>query len=261
MTLPTRQELDITDERSTDDYFNGKSFDWIINCAAYVAVDDAESEQEQAYKLNAHGAFLAAGASLNTGSRLIHFSTDYVFDGSKSTPYLETDEAAPLGVYAKSKLDGERNVLATNPNAVVARTAWLYGCGRPNFPSKIYSAAMQGNSLRLVADRIGSPTYTPDLAAAVASILQAEIDGGIYNVVNEGEASWYDLCKEMLVYAKNDSIVEPAKNTDYPTPAQRPIYSVLSTAKLERTGIPLLPHWTNAVHRFVDELKTSGIPS
>ena len=260
LVLPSRQELDITDEDSIEQFFSDARFDWVINCAAYVAVDDAEREQDKAYELNAHGAFLAAKGSLLSNARLLHYSTDYVFNGKKSIPYTEGDETEPLGVYAASKLAGERNVLATNPNSIIARTAWLYGIGRPNFPSKIYAAALDGKPLRLVADRVGSPTYTPDLAKATAQIMEANIAPGIYNVVNSGEASWYDLCKEMVEYAGIDTSLEPALNTDYPTPVERPIYSVLSGEKLQHAGIDALPTWQDAVRRFVDELRINGIP-
>jgi len=148
--------------------------------------------------------------------------------------------------------------MATNPASIIARTAWLYGIGRENFPSKILRAAMQGKPLRIVSDRVGSPTYTVDLAHAIAEIIERDIDGGIYHVVNSGVASWYDIVKEMLSACEIDVPLEKAKNSDYPTTAQRPAYSVLSGDKLAARGITL-PPWQDAIRRYVEELRSSGV--
>jgi len=255
---PDRDELDITSDKSMTAYFLQTQPHWIINCAAYVNVDKAEEEREQAFKLNAYGAFWAARVSLFTGARVLHIGTDYVFDGKKTTPYTEEDATNPLGVYAESKLHGEQHVMVTNPSSIVARSAWLYGIGRENFPSKILRAAIQGKPLRIVSDRLGSPTYTVDLAHAIGDITERNIEGGIYHVVNAGVASWYNLVKEMLDAAGIDVLLEKAKNSDYPTPAQRPAYSVLSGEKLAAQGITL-PPWQDAVRRYVDELRSNGV--
>ncbi len=257
MFTPDRDELDVTSDKSMTAYFLQTQPDWIINCAAYVEVDKAEEERDKAFKLNAYGAFWTARVSLFTGARVLHIGTDYVFDGKKSTPYNEDDQTNPLSVYAESKLHGEQHVMETNPSSIVARSAWLYGIGRENFPSKILRAAMQGKPLRIVSDRFGSPTYTVDLAYAIAEIIEREIEGGIYHVVNSGVASWYDIVKEMLSAAEIDVPLEKAKNSDYPTPAQRPAYSVLSGDKLASHGITL-PPWQDAVRRYVEELRSSG---
>ncbi len=257
ISVPSREEVDVTSAESVEAFLVAEKPDWVINCAAFVAVDDAEEKRDEAFALNAEGAENVARAGSHTGARLVHISTDYVFAGNKNAPYNEDDATNPLGVYAASKLEGEVRVLNVAPDSIVARTAWLYGARRDNFPLKILRAAISGKSLRLVSDRVGSPTYTPDLAAALADMIEKPIPGGIYHVVNEGLASWYDLCKEMVDYAGLEVAIQPAKNNEYPTPAARPMYSLLSTAKLQRAGIAPLPHWKDAIHRFVDELRES----
>lgn len=255
---PDRDELDITSDKSMTAYFLQTQPDWIINCAAYVEVDKAEEERDKAFKLNAYGAFWVARVSLFTGARVLHIGTDYVFDGKKGEPYTEDDETNPLGIYAESKLHGEQHVMATNAKSIIARTAWLYGIGRENFPSKILRAAMDGKPLRIVADRFGSPTYTVDLAHAIGEIIERDIEGGIYHVVNSGAASWYDIVKKMLSAAEIDVPLDRAKNSDYPTSAERPAYSVLSGEKLTAHGITL-PPWQDAVRRYVEELRSNGV--
>ncbi|MEO7453609.1 MAG: dTDP-4-dehydrorhamnose reductase [Fimbriimonadales bacterium] len=259
LSTPSHEAADVTDPSRLVEVIGTAAPRWVINCAAYVAVDDAEDEPDAAFALNDIGAGNVVTACERAGCRLIHISTDYVFGGEKKTPYSETDETRPLGVYAASKLAGEIRVLAASRAAIVVRTAWLYGAARDNFPLKILRAALSGKDLRLVSDRIGSPTYTRDLAFALAEIVEKDIPSGIYHVVNEGEASWYDLCKEVLAAAGVAVDVQPAQNADYPTAAERPIYSALSTAKLESAGVSPLPHWRDAARRFVIELREKGV--
>jgi len=257
LLTPRRDDLDITRQESIAEYFSHMKPDWIINCAAYVEVDKAEEEQEMAFELNANGALAVARASLETGAKLVHISTDYVFDGSKQTPYTEDDETHPLGIYAESKLRGEQLIMSANPSSIIARTAWLYGTGRENFPSKILRAALEGHPLKIVADRVGSPTYTVDLSYAIAEMMDRSIDAGIYHVVNRGAASWHDIVREMLASANVNVPLERASNADYPTPAKRPLYSVLSGRKLAALNITL-PTWQDAVRRYVKELRSRG---
>jgi dTDP-4-dehydrorhamnose reductase len=259
ISTPSRDEVDVTSANTIEAFLRTEKPDWVINCAAFVAVDDAEEKRDEAFALNVQGAENVAAASTDTGARLVHVSTDYVFGGETHDPYSEDDPPNPLGTYAESKLQGETRVLDVAPDSIVARTAWLYGAGRDNFPLKILRAAISGKSLRLVSDRVGSPTYTKDLAVALADMIESRIPGGIYHVVNEGIASWYDLCTEMIKYAGLQVDIQPAKNSEYPTPAARPMYSVLSTLKLQQAGIAPLPHWKDAVHRFVDELRETRI--
>ena len=156
---PTRVQLDVTSDLSVDKFFVGFRADWIINCAAYVAVDDAEKESDAAFLLNAEAAGKVARAGAQLGARVIQISTDFVFDGRKNRPYIESDEVNPIGVYGASKLEGERRAIQENAGAIIARTAWLYGTGRSNFPLKILEAARSGKSLRLVSDRVGSGLF------------------------------------------------------------------------------------------------------
>ena len=226
ISVPSREKVDVTFAGSIEKFLATEEPDTVINCAAFVAVDDAEEERDEAYALNVQGAENVAKASVNAGARLVHISTDYVFGGDNREPYDENDATNPLGAYAESKLQGEVRVLDVAPEAIVARTAWLYGAGRDNFPLKILRAAISGKSLRLVSDRVGSPTYTRDLAVALADMIEKPVPGGIYHVVNEGIASWYDLCREMIEYVGLEVDIQPAKNDEYPTPAARPMYSV-----------------------------------
>lgn len=258
ISAPSSEGVNVTSANSVEAFLVAEKPDWVINCAAFVAVDAAEEKRHEADALNVQGAENVAKASVNAGAGLVQISTDYVFGGDKNEPYDENDATSPLGVYAESKLQGEVRVLDVAPEAIVARTAWLYGAGRDNFPLKILRAAISGKSLRLVSDRVGSPTYTRDLAVALADMIEKPVPGGIYHVVNEGIASWYDLCREMIEYAGLEVDIQLAKNDEYLTPAARPMYSVLSTTKLQKAGIAPLPHWKDAVHRFVDELRETG---
>lgn len=254
ISSPAHTGLDITDANQVREYCGNWLGDWIINCAAYVQVDQAESEPERAFALNSDAPHNLADAC---SCRLVHVSTDYVFDGIQNTPYTEDAEPNPLGVYAESKLQGEQRVLSSRPDSLIVRSAWLYGLARPNFPSKVLDMARMGKDLRLVADRIGSPTYTPDLAKGIADMIQAEAPGGVYHVVNEGEASWFDLCSDLLAASQVDANIEKASNSDYPTPAKRPMYSVLSTQKFRSLGLGPLPHWKDAVRRFAEGLSNA----
>jgi dTDP-4-dehydrorhamnose reductase len=259
LSTPSHQEADVTDPACLATTIASATPNWVINCAAYVAVDDAEKEPEKAFQINDVGAGNVAAACEKSGCRLIHISTDYVFGGEEREPYSEDDGTKPLGVYAASKLAGEIRVLEGCRGAIVARTAWLYGAAKDNFPLKILRAAITGKDLRIVADRIGSPTYTRDLAVAMAEVMERDIPSGIYHIANEGEASWFSLCKEMLSAARIETEIQPAKNVDYPTPAERPMYSALSTKKLQAAGVSALPHWKDAVHRFVAEVQDRGV--
>jgi dTDP-4-dehydrorhamnose reductase len=255
---PRRGDLDIADHAAVADYFDGVHADWVINCAAYVAVDDAETNAEIAFSVNADGARNIARAAEHMSARIFHISTDFVFDGGQTRPYTENDAVNPLGIYGESKLLGERYVQEECPSAMIARTAWLYGAGRTNFPVMILSAAQQGKELSIVSDRIGSPTYSADLAEAIYCAIEEDIPSGIYHMVNRGAVSWWEFCSHMLEAAGIGINLRKAKNSDYPTLAKRPMYSVLSTDKMQLAGIPPMPDWRSAAERFVAELRRRG---
>lgn len=252
---PVSDELDITDDRCVSAYFLGARAEWIISCAAYTAVDQAEDELHRARMLNAYGPMLLARVTTYLPVRMLHISTDFVFDGAQRRPYLETDEPNPLGIYAKTKLEGERHVLSENPDNIVVRTAWLFGKNGTCFPATILRLAQQGESeIRVVSDQRGSPTFAPDLASAIVNLIEANAPGGIYHVVNSGEATWFDLAVETLAAAGLPTPVMPIHSEDWPTKAQRPAYSVLATERYRCLGFPALPDWREAVQRYVQSL-------
>lgn len=254
---PLSDELDITDDRSISAYFLGAKVDWIINCAAYTAVDQAEDEPDRARLLNAYGPMLLARVTTYLPVRLLHISTDFVFDGKKSAPYHESDDTNPLCVYGQTKLEGEQHVLEENPENIVVRTAWLFGKNGRCFPKTILRIAREPNQeIRVVADQRGSPTYAPDLATAIGNLVEANAPGGIYHVVNAGEASWYDVAVEVLAVAGIQKNVAPIRSEEWPTKAWRPAYSVLATERYRSLGFSPLPDWRDGIRRFVQEANT-----
>ncbi len=250
---PPSDELDITDDRNVSAYFLAGRPDWIVNCAAYTAVDKAESEPDAARLLNAYGPTLLAKVTTYLPCRLLHISTDFVFDGAKRKPYTEEDEPNPLNVYGKTKLEGEQSVLAVNNDCIVVRSAWLFGTSKRCFPRTILERAKRGEPLRVVRDQTGSPTYTKDLAVALANVIEKNAPGGVYHVVNSGEATWHDLAVEAVRAAGLDTEIEAIPSEDWPTPAKRPPYSVLSTERYRSMGFPALPDWRDAVARWAAE--------
>ncbi|WP_165322554.1 dTDP-4-dehydrorhamnose reductase [Rhizorhabdus phycosphaerae] len=257
--LPTRAELDIASRHSVAGYFDRHPVDAIVNCAAYTAVDRAEEESELAFRVNGE----APGWLAEAGVPIVHLSTDYVFDGSKSDPYDIDDPVAPLGVYGASKLAGERAVLAGGAPALVLRTAWVLSAHRNNFLKTMLRVAANTPRLRVVDDQRGCPTAAADIAEAVRTILIRMMEDpqapfGVQHFVNAGEASWCELAREIfrLSAARGGPVaeVEAITTTDYPTPARRPANSRLSTAAL-RNAYAIEPRrWQLAVNDIIEEL-------
>ncbi len=262
---PSAKELDITNPESVALIATGAfgpDVRWCINCAAYTAVDLAESESDQAMAVNAVAPGYLANVCLIAGIRLIHISTDFVFDGEKSEPYLETDKANPLGVYGQSKLLGEQSVMAANGSSVVVRTSWLYGPNGKSFPRTMINAYLAGKQLRVVADQTGCPTYTGDLARALADMAEKEAMPGIYHATGVDAMTWHGFaklaikayCQEVLKETREVEI-EPIPTEAYPTPARRPKYSVLSNAKLHEQGIAPMRAVDECLREFVRRLE------
>lgn len=257
----SKEFLDITDLSKIEKILGNEKPDVLINCAAYTAVDRAESEPEKAYLLNAKGPEILAKACHKAGIRLVHVSTDFVFDGKTPRPYKEDDEVNPAGVYGKSKLKGEIAVRSSTENHVIVRTSWLYGHEGESFPEKILSKASVVETISVVFDQVGSPTYTVDLARAVERLLPAP--SGVYHFSNEGVASWYDFAYAVIEAFKKKKVgfklkaIKPVLTGQYQTPAPRPAYSVLDKAKYKSiTGMDI-PHWLDALERYA-ERKISG---
>ena len=253
-------ELDLTVPESVRDHVQTYLPSIVINAAAYTAVDRAETEPELAHIINARAPESLAYACDEAGAVLIHYSTDYVFDGTASMPYTETAAVAPTGVYGQSKLAGEIAVASATQRYVILRTAWLYSAVGHNFVKTMLKLADSGQPVRVVADQVGSPTYAQDLARVTRSIIEVLISSredcfGLYHVTNSGTTSWHGLAQEIFrLAAHQDVVVQPISTEEYPTPAPRPAYTALDCSKLERVfGLPL-PSWRDALARCIDSL-------
>ena len=224
----------------------------LVNAAAYTNVERAEDEPDNAYLVNETGPRMLADAARRTALDFVHVSTDFVFDGTKTGPYVETDEPHPLSVYGASKLAGERAVLAENPWALIVRTAWVFGPGGNNFPGKILSAARSNPTLRVVTDESGSPTYTLDLATGIVGLVDAQARG-VFHLAGSGSCTRFELARETLALAGvSDVTLEPVTSGEFPTKAARPANSVLDCSKASGLGVAM-PPWRDALARFVAE--------
>lgn len=235
---------------------------WVINCAAYTAVDKAESEPARARKVNAIGAKNLAQACAARDIPLIHLSTDYVYHSRQNTPFRETDPVSPKGVYARTKLAGDRAVLLAHPTGgMVIRTSWVYSAYGQNFLKTMLRLGAERPSLRVVADQIGSPTYAPDLAVAILHIIQKteqeEVSkdslSGIWHYSNEGVASWYDFAQAIFDLQGLPCQTLPIETQDYPTPAQRPPFSLLNKSKIKAHFQLQIPHWRDSLRKALQK--------
>lgn len=241
--------------------------DLIINAAAYTAVDKAESELDLAVAINGKAPGILAEEAKRLGATLIHVSTDYVFDGSQSHPYLETDPTQPLGAYGQSKLAGEQAIIETQANAAIVRTAWVYGVGgKGNFVKTMLRLGKDREELRVVCDQVGSPTWTGDLARAIVQLsdrINPET-AGIYHYTNSGVTSWYDFAvaifeeAQQLGFPLKIQRVVPISTAEYPTPAKRPAYSVLNTKKISAILETYPPQWRQGLRKMLAELAAKG---
>ncbi|MDM1547896.1 dTDP-4-dehydrorhamnose reductase [Empedobacter falsenii] len=230
----TRNELDITNEELINHYFEDKSFDFVVNCAAYTAVDKAEDDQENAYLVNVKATEFLAKITKQKGIPFIHISTDYVFDGTEAIPRLETDQTNPIGVYGQTKLDGENLALENNPKTIILRTAWVYSRFGNNFVKTMLRLFNDKDSISVVADQIGSPTNAIDLADAILTIISKDdLTYGIFNYSNEGKCSWFEFAQKIKEFSNSTIEINPVPTSDYPTKAKRPAYSLLDKSKIK----------------------------
>jgi dTDP-4-dehydrorhamnose reductase len=237
-------DLDITNKQQLESYFSNNELDYCINCAAYTAVDLAEEQSDLAYAVNAEGPKYLAEVCQKHQVTLIHISTDFVFDGQKRIPYLETDAPNPLSVYGASKLQGERSIQETTEAYFIVRTSWLYSEYGKNFIKTMLSLSETLNEISVVSDQIGSPTYAGDLAEVLTQIvLSSSTNYGVYHYSNSGTISWYDFAVEIFKQFGKTIEVKPIKTKDYPTAAKRPKYSVLETTKIENNFDCLRKKW------------------
>jgi len=245
-----RDTLDISNEIDIKNFIEKNSINAIINCAAYTAVDKAESDEVNADKINHLAVKYLAKISKEKNIQLIHVSTDYVFDGKNHKPYVETDTTNPNGVYGKTKLDGENAMISINPlNSIIIRTSWVYSSYGANFVKTMLRLGKERDELGVIFDQVGTPTYARDLAKAILDILP-EIESErveIYNYSNEGVLSWYDFAKEIMRMAKIDCKINPIESSAYPTPATRPHFSLINKSKIKEEFGIIVPYWKDSL--------------
>lgn len=245
---PARGALDITDRLAVDAYVRNAGVDVVVNAAAHTRVDDAEHDEALAHRVNAEGAESLALASTRAGARFVQISTDYVFDGRASQPYLESDIRRPLSAYGRSKSEGERLVMRAAPDSHIVRTAWLYGAHGPNFARTILAAAETRETISVVTDQLGQPTWTMDLAATIASLVESAAPSGIYHATNSGHATWYEFARAVYSAVGLDpERVLPTTSAAFPRPAPRPAYSVLGDGALRKAGLEPMRSWQDAL--------------
>lgn len=243
------QELDLTDAKAVNAYIVNNEVTHIVNCAAYTAVDRAEEEKMQCAKINTDAVKNIAIAADSNGAKIIHISTDYVFDGTNHRPYRESDKVNPISQYGTTKRKGETALLALAPEALIIRTAWLYSTFGNNFVKTMLRLADSQPEIKVVSDQVGTPTYARDLAAAIAKILHShQWVPGIFHFTDEGAASWYDFAKAIFRIAGKNVKVTPIPTEDFPTPANRPAYSILDKTRIKATYGVAIPHWEESLH-------------
>lgn len=245
-------ELDITDEAAVKNFVAAHNIDTVINCAAYTAVDKAEDNEDLAAKINIDGPRNLA----KSGAKVVHVSTDYVFDGLGHKPYQPEDAVHPLSVYGRTKAAGEQEVLQYAEQAVIIRTAWLYSPYGNNFVKTMRRLGAEKESLNVVADQIGTPTYAADLAAAIVQILPQmnAANKGVYHFTNEGVCSWYDFACKIMELSGLSCQVKPIPSAAYPTKARRPFYSVLDKSKIKQTFNIEIEHWEEGLKKCLKQL-------
>jgi dTDP-4-dehydrorhamnose reductase len=246
VVAPARSELDIRDAEAVTAAASG--VDVVVNSAAYTRVDDAETHEDEAMAINAVGAENAARAAAAAGAQFVHISTDYVFDGTADEPYREDAPLSPLGAYGRSKAEGERRVLAAHPSPYIVRTAWLYGAGGSNFPRTMLRLAAERDTIDVVTDQIGQPTWTMDVAGLIGTLIESSAPGGVYHGTNSDSASWFVFARELFTRAGLDpDRVQQTTSDAFERPAPRPAYSVLGHTAWTRAAIDTPRPWRDAL--------------
>jgi dTDP-4-dehydrorhamnose reductase len=260
----TSNELDITDREAVAAAVAAVAPDAVINCAAYTDVDGAETHAQRAFSVNGEAPGIVAAALAGHDTLLIHYGSDYVFDGSGSRPYREDDPPAPLGVYGASKLDGELKIAEEGRRYLVLRTQWLYGIHGRSFPRTMWERASAGQPTKVVNDQTGRPCYTVDLARATWQLVSLYRKPAatrpwparhVLHVTNSGTATWYDIAMHVFRRAGRSELLAPCSTEEFPRPARRPVWSVLDTTRFERLVGQPLPDWRDALDRFLTELE------
>ncbi len=257
-TFTDIEELDLTDFNAVHSFFEENTFDYCVNCAGYTAVDKAEDEPDKAFLLNEYAIENLAKECAVNKVRLIHISTDYVFDGNATRPYMEDDPVSPESVYGLSKLKGEEAVLKYSSDAIIIRTAWLCSRFGKNFVKTILRLGSEKNELNVVDDQIGSPTFTQDLANAILEITNSfenRNTNEIYHYSSEGIISWFIFAKAIIEIAGLTCEIKPVNTSEYPTKAKRPVYSVLDKGKIKNAFGLIIPEWKSSLSKLIQDLK------
>jgi len=254
-TFLNSQEVDITQQKQVEACFKKHRPAYCINAAAYTAVDKAEEEQEKAYAVNEMATVHLARACKHHNTVLIHISTDFVFDGNLARPLRESDATQPKNIYGASKLAGEKALVEIWEKHLIIRTSWLFSEYRTNFLKTMNQLAQLKKDIKVVNDQIGTPTYAGDLAQALLLSIEHEYPFGVYHYSNEGVASWYDFAYEIFSFHKVTELLTPIPGTQYPTPAQRPSYTVLSKEKIKSQGLKIT-HWREGIHACLNILNS-----
>ncbi len=247
--------LDISNTNDVLEFFKTHTIDWCINCAAYTAVDKAENDRENAYKVNAFGAKNLAQACQEYGVKMFHISTDFVFDGLKNTPYTELDDTNPLNVYGESKLKGENEIKQILEKHFIIRTSWLYSEYGNNFMKTMLRFAKEKHEINIINDQFGTPTYAGDLAQTICNIIHDDSENyGTYHYSNDGAISWFDFAKAIFDFNNVEIKINPIPTSSYPTPAKRPMYSVLNKSKIVNTLGIKIPFWKKSLQNAILKL-------
>ena len=258
VTGPLYEELDVTDGDRVEAAVADAAPDWVVNCAAMTNVDKCETERELAYDINAAGAHNAARAAAAAGAGLVHISTDYVFDGAREGPYVETDDPRPLNVYGESKLAGERFVARSCPDHYIVRTSGLYGTHEcwgkgTNFVETMLRLSRDHTRLRIVRDEVLTPTFTENLAVHVRRMIESRPPWGVYHATNDGRCSWFDFATEIFRLECVPIELEGITSAEWGAPARRPANSVLENAALKKAGLDEFPGWRDALERYLSQ--------
>lgn len=264
-TFIDQEDLDLSNDGSIANYFTDNTFDIIIHCAAYTAVDKAESELPLADKINHLAVKQLAEIAKKQSATLIHISTDYVFNGQNFKPYVESDKVDPQSVYGLTKLQGEQAFKKVNPKGMIIRTSWVYSEYGHNFVKTMLNLGSARDSLNIIFDQVGTPTYAGDLAKLILDIINldklkllesdARTEGKVFHYSNEGVCSWYDFAKAIFEFSNTECQINPIETKEYPTPANRPHYSLLNKAKIKEKFNLTIPYWKDSLKICVKKLK------
>lgn len=259
----SKEELPIENTELLNIFFKKQDIQYCINCAAYTAVDKAESDQEKAFLINGTAVGELASVCKIYNTKLIHISTDYVYDGTNHIPLKETNALAPVNVYGASKLKGEELALSHNPDTLIIRTSWVYSSFGNNFVKTMIRLFKEKESINVVSDQLGSPTYAADLAAVIFEIIEKIQAGGnyhgIYNYCNSGITNWFEFAKAIKEIVQLDCKIEPVLSSAYKTPAQRPLYSVLNTSKIQEILEEEIPFWKDSLVKCITRLDNDNL--